>query len=175
MRCRDELSDQVRGAARRLEHGVGLGGVHGHARLAEHVLGARERGDGHGRVQVRPRPDADRVGVVRFDELSPRIVDAREAEFLGGALARLARPVGDAHDLDAGLGSQIRDVVLARVRPRSNDSDSQRVRLPVHNVLLCARPDAAGFSHARRFRTRGARGPFRRIAGDISRQSVAEE
>ena len=119
-----ELGDQARGLAGSLEHAPALGGVHGHARLAEHVLARAERGGRHLAVHVGPGADAHRVDVGRVDDLLPARVHPADAELARHPLARFLRPVGDRDQLDPGLGLQLGDVVLARVGAGADEADA---------------------------------------------------
>ena len=86
---RHDLGHQIGLGPRGREHAPAFRGVHGHARLAEHVLARVESGQGHLAVRVWPRPDAHRVDVLGLDDLAPVAVDPADAELLGHALARL--------------------------------------------------------------------------------------
>ena len=119
-----ELGDQARRLARGLQHAPALGGVHGHARLAEHVLARAERGGRHLAVHVGPGADAHRVDVGRVDDLLPARVHPADPELLRDPLPRLLRPVGDRDQLDAGLGPELGDVMLARVGAGADEADA---------------------------------------------------
>jgi len=119
-----QLRDERRRASGGLEHPSAFGGIHRHARLAQHVFARGERGQRDLAVHVRPRPDADGVDVGRAHELAPVRVHARDPEFLGDALARLARAIGHGHELDVRLLAEARDVTTARVLARSHESDA---------------------------------------------------
>ena len=113
VRRRDELLDQLGRSARGLEHASRLGDVHGHARLAEHVLALLENRPRDLAVGVGPGADADRVDVRGPDELTPIAVDARDAELLRGLFARCFRPVCHRRQLHPGLSAELGNVMLA--------------------------------------------------------------
>src|SRR5690606_5508661 len=93
-----DLSDEVRMAPRRLEHGPRLDGVHRHARLDEDVLAGVEGSDGVFGVPVRPGADTDGIDV-RIAEDGVRLrVDVRDAELVRDALPTLLGAIADGHD-----------------------------------------------------------------------------
>src|SRR5581483_1878258 len=57
-------------------------------------------------------------------DVLPVVVHAGDAELAGHPLPRLLRPVGDRHQLHAGLGLELGDVVLAGVGAGSDESDA---------------------------------------------------
>jgi hypothetical protein len=80
------LGDASGVSAGRLQHAAGLGGVHGHARLAQDVLAGVQRGDRDGAVEIGPRPDADCVDGRVGDQVLPPVEDPRNAELTGDEL-----------------------------------------------------------------------------------------
>ena len=123
---RHELRHEVRPLARGFEHLPALGGVHGHARLAQHVLAGLERGNRELGVHVRPRADADRVDIRRADHVAPVGRDTRDPELFRYLLAGFLRAVRDRHDLDPGLGLELGDVMKTAVASGADEAYADR-------------------------------------------------
>ena len=127
VRRRHELRDEVRRPARAVQHASRLGGVHGHARLAQDVLAGVERRQRDRAVHVRPGADADRVDVRRPHEIAPVVVHPGDPELTGDTLAGLPGAVRDRHQLDAGLRPELRNVMLTRVSACAHESYADRL------------------------------------------------
>ena len=123
----NELGDELRLPPGGLEHAPPLGGVHGHARLAEHMLACFERGQRQLAVHVGPRADADRVDVRGGHHLSPIVVHAGDAELLRDALARFPGAVGNRHQLDPRLGAKLGQMVEPGIGPGADEADTDRL------------------------------------------------
>ncbi len=123
----DELLDELRRPAGRFEHAPRLGDVHRHARLAEHVLALVEDRAGDLAVRVGPGADAHGVDVRGAHELAPVAVDARDTELARDLLARFLRPVRDPGELDARLGLEFRNVMLARIGAGADEAHADRL------------------------------------------------
>ena len=121
-----ELGDQVGRPSRGFEHLPPLGGVHGHARLAEDVLALLEGGQGDLAVHVGPGSDADRVDVLGLHDLPPVSLHPADAELPGDALARFLAAVGHGHQLDAGLRLELRNVMELGVLARPHETHTDR-------------------------------------------------
>jgi len=126
VRGRHELRDQVRRPVCGGEHAPPLGGVHGHARLAEDVLARLERGHRDRAVHGGPGADADGVDVTGPHEVAPVLIHPGELELARDALAGLLRPVRDGHQLDARLLLEPRDVPAAGVVARAHEPHADR-------------------------------------------------
>ncbi len=71
VRCGDDLGNQVGLEEGRVEHLPRLFGVHRHARFGQDVLVRVQGGQHKISVHIGPRAYADRVSVVRLDEVNP--------------------------------------------------------------------------------------------------------
>ena len=127
VRRRHQLGNQMRRPARGVEHPPSLGGVHGHARLAQHVLAIFENGPRDLAVRVGPGADADRVDVGGVHELAPVPVHPLDAELGRDAVPRFLRPVGHRRQLDPGLRSKLRDVMLTTVGAGAHEPHADRL------------------------------------------------
>ena len=107
-----------------LQHGMGLGGISCHPRLAHDMLARLQRGTGHLAVQIRPSADDNGVGVIRSNELTPILVDFGNMKGIGNPLGGLAAAVTHTDDLDPLNRLQPGDVPHAGVIPRSDDANS---------------------------------------------------
>ena len=117
----DEIGARLGGGA----HLAGLGGVHGHARLAEDVLACFEGGDGEVAVHVGPGADADGVDVGGGQKGGRVGLDAGDAELLGDGAAALLAAVADRDELDLAGLAEAGNVTQLHVAAGADEADAQ--------------------------------------------------
>ncbi len=101
-------------------------------------------------MHVRPRADQHGVEAAGCEQLFPIRIGARNAELVGGAPARLERPVRDGDELDARLPLQARNVHRAHDAARADDADADRLLHGRGSPLLreqCRRRQGGGDGH----------------------------
>ena len=121
-----------------IEHLMRFPRVHGEPCLGEHVLVGVQGRDDEGLVHVRPRADADCVGVVGLDELEWVVVYRWDAKLVRDALCGRAATVCDGDDPNAVKRLKAGQVHLPRVLPCPNDANAKCVhaRIPLCSLLL---------------------------------------
>lgn len=120
-----DLRDQPLLLAGGGQHAVGLGGVHRHARLGQHVLAGFEGRQGDRAVQIRPGADDDGVEVRVGEQVLPALVGARDAKLARRLRSRDEPPVADRDDLNVGQGAQPGNVPQPGVGPGTDEADAQ--------------------------------------------------
>ena len=117
---RHDLRDQIGAGAGGVAHGAGFGQVHGHARLAQHMLASGKCGQRGGSMHVGPGADHHRVEIGGDGQFLPALVDLRNTKALGHPLRRGAAAVAHGGDCHAGDGLQVRDVPRDGIAARAN-------------------------------------------------------
>ncbi len=120
----DNLRDQLGMLAGGLQHLLGLGGVHAHARLGENVQSPFQGGQGDGAMQIRPGADDDGIDVRVRQQLLPVGIGARHAEFAGNGAGGFRPAIAHRHDVHVRLFAQAGDMAQARVGSGADNPDA---------------------------------------------------